>query len=279
MNSAELTPDAWDISKPALRILEGPAIIMNKWSPEIQKIYLELAVIYENIGDFAPAEEIYEFLLMEASWERPIALWIAVNEYILPHSIVSNLVHLPAFFRLRVSQMDYWEDNSEGDFQQRLPISYILHRALILDSKLLDTAFVQSLCQSLLTVPVYSYLLPFAARVGSARIVKKLLDADFHLETEDAEECTALYRVVERGWENIARVLLERGSYVNCRNKWQMTPLHIAVSNKHKAIVLLLLDFGADINARSHTGETPLAATLFVNDDIEQLLLSRGAKI
>jgi hypothetical protein len=276
MNSAELVPDAWDPSKPALRILEGPGITKNKLSLEFHKLHSELAVIYENMGDFAAAEEIYEFLLMETSRARLLGQdhFLIVNS--LP-AIVGNLVRLYILFRRRVDRMDVWDDSPPGYFQQSLPFWYILHRASVLDSEVLDTALVDSFCKPLSTVPLCKHLLLCASTAGSSRIVQLLLDKQFNLEIEDAEKCTVLHRIVERGWDDITRALLEKGAYVNCRNKWQKTPLHVAIQNGHVSIVPLLLDFGADVTAQSHTGRTPLSyAAPNISQHLEVLLLSRS---
>jgi Ankyrin repeats (3 copies) len=208
------------------------------------------AAIYENMGDFAAAEEIYECLLKQ--------------DCLGEGSTIANLVRLYMLFRNRVADMDIWEDESTRSFQQMLPYLYTFHRASVLDSELLNTALLNS------AVSPQTWLLS-ASTAGSSKIVQQLLEKDlaFDLEAEDVDKCTALHRVVEHGWSHIAMLLLGKGVNVNCRNKWLKTPLHVAIQNGHISTVTLLLNFGADASAKSHTGRTPQS---YVPTDMAHLL-------
>jgi hypothetical protein len=120
----------WDRSKPTLWILEGPAFARN-WTPEVFQLHVRAAVIYENMADFAAAEEIYEFLLKQDCFGEV-------------STVTSNFVRLNKLFRKRVADMDTWGDESTRSFQGSLPYLYTCHRVSALDSDLLNKALLNS---------------------------------------------------------------------------------------------------------------------------------------
>ena len=60
------------------------------------------------------------------------------------------------------------------------------------------------------------------------------------------------------GFENVLKLLIEKGAFVNSRTSLSVTPLHLAVNKGHERIVQILLENGADSNAPGANGETPL---------------------
>lgn len=84
-----------------------------------------------------------------------------------------------------------------------------------------------------------------------------------------------LVRVAERGYTDIARLLLAGGAYVDAANPSpRYTALICAAKNGHCDTVNLLLEHGADIEAETIVGTTALlAATIAGQTEVVSLLL------
>jgi hypothetical protein len=67
---------------------------------------------------------------------------------------------------------------------------------------------------------------------------------------------TPLMRAASRGFEDVARALLDAGADVNARRADGFTPLLLAAFSGHESLVRLLLERGADAGARTHLGTT-----------------------
>lgn len=63
-----------------------------------------------------------------------------------------------------------------------------------------------------------------------------------------------LINTAEKGYKEIAILLLERGANINLRNKKGTTALMVAAQKGHTETVILLLDKGADINSKDYDG-------------------------
>ena len=84
----------------------------------------------------------------------------------------------------------------------------------------------------------------------------------------------------ELAYEDVVRVLLEKGADVQVSNSVGQTPLMIAATNGHAAIAKLLLDHGAVVDEQDALGRTPLIlATMSDHTDVMEVLLSDGANI
>ncbi|KAK3888683.1 hypothetical protein Pcinc_007296 [Petrolisthes cinctipes] len=92
---------------------------------------------------------------------------------------------------------------------------------------------------------------------------------------------TPLHSVVEQGWVEGVRDLLQHGASVCARNQYDQTPLHYAAASKQKDITELLLDNSSSISAinlHDMRGMSPLhegAASGYL--PVVKLLLASGA--
>lgn len=88
----------------------------------------------------------------------------------------------------------------------------------------------------------------------------------------------ASYRGISDG--DIVQLLLEHGADIECSNYRGQTPLHLASKAGHPKAVQLLLEYGADANKRMRYGWTPLhLAVLSGNVEAVRLLLQHGADV
>jgi len=74
---------------------------------------------------------------------------------------------------------------------------------------------------------------------------------------------TALYASAEKGYVEIAKLLIEHGANVNGRTKEGKTALMIAAAKGSSELVGLLIDKGADVNASDHAGFTALISAAY----------------
>jgi len=90
-----------------------------------------------------------------------------------------------------------------------------------------------------------------------------------------------LVLAMERGYEYLVRVMVEKGIDVNEESSNRIYPLLFAVRVCDPSIVTLLLDYGANINVHdSVSGRTPLmVAASREKHEIVRLLLSRGVDV
>ncbi len=94
------------------------------------------------------------------------------------------------------------------------------------------------------------------AKTGDIAAVTSALDAGAAVDELDAG-ITALYVSCEKGYLELARLLISRGADVNLMVKLQRTPVYGAIKGGHADIVKLLLDSGADANQITKL-QTPL---------------------
>lgn len=121
-----------------------------------------------------------------------------------------------------------------------------------------------------------------AAAVHNYDLVKYLLDkncftADSLTATGEAESVemhetkivfnknphTALHIAAEKGFKDIAELLLEHGADVNLQDGEGDTPLHYAAGNFDAEMICFLVKKGADVNARNRANFTPAATALW----------------
>lgn len=92
---------------------------------------------------------------------------------------------------------------------------------------------------------------------GLARLLlEKGLDVDLRTTFQGK---TALHFAALKGHESIIRLLLDKGAKADMQDiSYGISPLHIAALEGHEAVVRLLLDRGADVSIGDHTGRTAL---------------------
>ncbi|MBX5460051.1 MAG: ankyrin repeat domain-containing protein [Steroidobacteraceae bacterium] len=91
-----------------------------------------------------------------------------------------------------------------------------------------------------------------AAEIGDVQVLKLLLDAGADVESPNPEGQTALMTVARTNHLEAAKLLISRGANVNAREQWRgQTALMWAAAQSRPEMVKLLIKHGADVNARS----------------------------
>jgi hypothetical protein len=168
-----------------------------------------------------------------------------------------------------------------------MKISYFLRR--LLHSPIPRLAIV-TLITLAWSIPAFCGEIHDAVKVGNLEKVKALLkenpklvgpriyieyDGGGHPAYKQGE--MPLHLAAERGYKDIAEVLLDNGAEINAKNLLGRTPLHIAARYGQKAVLELLLVRGADASAKDNDGNTPLDAALMTGyQDVVKLLRQHG---
>lgn len=97
---------------------------------------------------------------------------------------------------------------------------------------------------------------PLAVESGDAARVQSLIASGAAVDATFDRGETALMRASARGYDDVARVLLDAGANVNARRDDGFTPLILAVFFGQEDVVRLLLEAGADTSARTALGTT-----------------------
>ncbi|KAF8344777.1 ankyrin repeat-containing domain protein [Amanita rubescens] len=119
-----------------------------------------------------------------------------------------------------------------------------------------------------------------ATQGGYNEIVKLLLDRGADVNAQGGIYGNALQAASERGRDEIAKLLLDKGAYVNAEGGHYKHALQAASQGGHNEIVKLLLNRGAYVNAKGgHYGHALQAASQGGHDEIVKLLLDKGAYV
>lgn len=94
------------------------------------------------------------------------------------------------------------------------------------------------------------------------------------------EIISALHYAIILGYEDIVKLLIEKGADITEKDSEERSALHIAAgAEKAENIIELLLDNGLDVNGKCKDGKSALYfAALRGNVKVVEMLLSRGAK-
>ncbi|KAI5816001.1 hypothetical protein BZA77DRAFT_264682, partial [Pyronema omphalodes] len=97
----------------------------------------------------------------------------------------------------------------------------------------------------------YGYYTPLyrAIERGNEDIVRLLIENDVDIEKKSSFG-TPVLMAVALNRDKIVRLLLDKGANIEARNDYGRSPLSLAATNGHEKVVVLLLDKGADIEAR-----------------------------
>jgi hypothetical protein len=87
------------------------------------------------------------------------------------------------------------------------------------------------------------------------------------VDSRGFDNLTPLHVASLRGYEQVARVLLESDADVIAQNDDEETPLHVASREGHLQVVRALLEHGASTTARDKAGSTPLHLALQPRDN------------
>ena len=114
----------------------------------------------------------------------------------------------------------------------------------------------------------------FAARTGDAGKVESIiLEAPSLINARDNDGATPLHHAAERGFTNVAQLLLAVDADVNAQKRDGVTPLHVASALGRKAIVALLLANRADVTAKDRKGRNAISlARANGHPDVAELL-------
>ena len=142
-----------------------------------------------------------------------------------------------------------------------------------------DLAKVKNSIKENTDVDVKNLALCVAVACGREDIVRFLLTGGAQVSSTSKDGQTPLHRAARRGYENLARLLLDRGADVNAKDM-RGTPLHYAAARGHEDVVALLIAKGADVNAENTRRCRPFdAAAANYHTRIVQLLLDAGANL
>lgn len=123
--------------------------------------------------------------------------------------------------------------------------------------------------------------LPDAAMHNDIVAVRRLLQQGVDVNGAHGDGRTALHWAAERGYAEIAEVLLAAGASPAATTRiGSHTPLHVAATHGRAEVIRTLIRARADVNARTTTGVLPLHfAAASGNVDAVGLLLDAGAAI
>ena len=123
-------------------------------------------------------------------------------------------------------------------------------------------------------------MLMHATKGGNYAIVKLLLERGADPNAKSSQDkASALTIAAERGFIDIAELLLQRGANVNGSNAHKSTPLMYSAEYCHVPLVTLLLKAGADVTLRDKDGETALMIASRRNHmEIVEILKRAGAR-
>ncbi|MCD6579450.1 ankyrin repeat domain-containing protein, partial [bacterium] len=118
----------------------------------------------------------------------------------------------------------------------------------------------------------------YAVRRNDIEAVKKRLEMD-DVNKVIYTQNTALHRASSQGYNEIVKLLLEKGANAEIKDQHGMTPLNRAAQNGQLAAIILLLDSGAKISGGfPETTWTPLFNSVFRRHcEACEILLKRGA--
>ncbi len=89
-------------------------------------------------------------------------------------------------------------------------------------------------------------------------VVGSLLKQDIDLEAKDKWGYTLLHWACEKGYVEIATLLIQHGHKVEVTEDWGNTPFHFACGNGHITIVTLLIQHNVKLESQNALGNTSL---------------------
>lgn len=122
--------------------------------------------------------------------------------------------------------------------------------------------------------------LQIAAEKGFAEIACLLIDAGAQVDVTHNNTWPPLCIAAKYGHEGVVRLLLEKGAQINDVNKeWRWSALSLATYGQHWDIVKLLVSKGADVNLGDEYAGYPLQWTIKAgNEEMVTFLLEAGAR-
>ncbi|EXJ68500.1 uncharacterized protein A1O5_08293 [Cladophialophora psammophila CBS 110553] len=119
----------------------------------------------------------------------------------------------------------------------------------------------------------------YAASIGVAAIVEKILRRNIDVNAQGGYYDHALQAASINGHETVVQMLLDAGANVNAQGGLYGNALQAASSYDRETVVRILLDAGANVNAQGGGyGNALQAARLSKHETVVQILLDAGAR-
>jgi ankyrin repeat protein len=123
-------------------------------------------------------------------------------------------------------------------------------------------------------------VLSVAAKSGSLRVLKVLLDGGANVKLADKEGWTAAHQASYSGQAKCLRILLAAGVVKEAKEIYGLTPMHLAAQEGHAECLRILLAAGAEKEAKEERGGTPLHwAAHKGHAEVVVVLLSAGCAV
>lgn len=120
--------------------------------------------------------------------------------------------------------------------------------------------------------------LMWAAFIGNAQLIPRIIHAGADLNAQDPFGNTALMIAARQGHYDAVIVLIHAGANLNVRDWYGNTVMTHAVDSYSQAIVSALIDRDMDPNAHNYAGQTPFMEACDSGDvALIQYLLDHGA--
>lgn len=115
-----------------------------------------------------------------------------------------------------------------------------------------------------------------AARAGSIKITKLLMNSGSNVNARDHEGRGVLHAAFHSGSMKIMSLLLDHGAEINALDLWNVNVVFYSLDSLH--LLNFLVDLGANINQRDLEGDTLLLQAIHENSiEKSQVLIDRGA--
>src|SRR3990167_3601256 len=122
-----------------------------------------------------------------------------------------------------------------------------------------------------------------ATGIGDIKLVQRILRANpSNINAQEIESgATALYAAVQRGFKDIAKLLIESNADVNLCSVHNCSPLFVASLQGNLEIAKLLVEAKADVNIKTKKGFSALAAAAEEESNLPvfEYLLSAGGVV
>ena len=119
-----------------------------------------------------------------------------------------------------------------------------------------------------------------AARVGSEKCVRLLIEAGTDVKWSNSKGDTALHSAARVGSEKCVRLLIEAGADVNQNDSEGETPFVVATQKPALDCMETLIKAGADVNALDRNGQTMVCCAAQQGwDDIVRFLVDHGSSV
>ncbi|OII74558.1 uncharacterized protein cubi_00111 [Cryptosporidium ubiquitum] len=136
----------------------------------------------------------------------------------------------------------------------------------VLDQALLDPNFSEKNC----SLSVFD---AFCSQVNKneTEFLKKVLERyPFLSNSRNSQGFYALHLACDKGYAEIALLLLEYGANLNAKDGFGDSPLHVAVISEQESCIRILIEHGADLTLTNDDGLTPIQVS--ENAQIKKIL-------